>query len=503
MMKIRAKLSIIFGCAWLLIIGLIYLESNFLLTRLYTDTEYILILVITNVTVLFFIWYLTHKFVLIAHDDLEKRIQKRTQDLDYMAHHDALTTLPNRLLFNELLIKAIANAKRHEQKLAVICLDLDRFKTINDTLGHDAGDKYLQNLAQKLKTTIRTEDVVARFGGDEFVFCLTELNKINSLDTIAQKILNIIQEPQIIQDKEFKLSASLGVSIFPDSGTTISELVKNADMAMYRAKKAGGNNHDYYTNTLHTEAKEALDIEIALRDAIPNNELKLFYQPIVDLKHNIIVGMEVLLRWQHPIYGLLSPEQFIAVAETSNQIYTLGEWVFKTACAKNNLLSGFISVNFSATQFLSAHFIDFIKTTLKETNTNAEKIVIEITENVLIKAKPIVVDKLNQLCKMGIKIAIDDFGMGYSSLHCLKEFPLHYLKIARNFIQDIPKNKKNSALTNSIINMAHNLELITIAEGIETKPQLTYLKQQNCDLGQGFLFSKPVEEAGLHVFLGE
>jgi len=500
-MKLRTKLSLIFGCAWLLIIGLLSLESHFLLARLYSDTEYMLILIITNVTVLFFIWYLTHKFILISHDELEKRVQKRTQDLEYMAHHDALTSLPNRLLFNELLTKYMANAKRHQQKLAVIFMDLDRFKTINDALGHGAGDKYLQNLAQKLQTAIRAEDIVARLGGDEFVFCITELNKITSLDTIAQKILTIIQEPQLIQDKKFKLSASLGVSIFPDNGTTISELASNADMAMYRAKKSGGNNHNYYTHTLNTEAKKALEIEIALRDAISNNELVLFYQPIIDLQQNNIAGIEVLLRWQHPKYGLLSPKQFIPIAETSKQIYTLGEWIFKTACEKNSLLSGFMSVNFSAIQFSSVHFVDFIKNTLEETRTQAEKVVIEITESTLMEAKPLVIDKLKQLCNMGIKIAIDDFGMGYSSLHCLKEFPIHYLKIARDFIQDIPHNKKNSALTNAIIEIGHNLNLLTIAEGIETKQQLTYLKQQNCDMGQGFLFSEPVSETKLNNFL--
>ncbi len=437
---------------------------------------------------------------------IELKLRAEENELVHQAHHDSLTGLANRSLFNEILEHLLAAAKWHNKQLAILFLDIDRFKNINDVFGHEAGDLFLCSLANKFESNLRKTDFISRFSGDEFVFIISEFHNIATLKKIIAVILSIISEVEVIKNQRFQFTGSIGVSIYPQDGTSVEELVSNAEIAMYISKKAGGNQYHFFTGLSQLIVKEELQIENDLHDAIKKHEFKVFYQPIIDLKSSKIVGVEALVRWQHPRFGLMLPMTFIPIAEKVNLIFVLGEEILKLALQtykqwkEMGFDPGFISVNFSASQFNATNFLDSLKNALLEAGVDSKSFVVEITESVFIDNTEEVTEKLNELDKMGIRIAIDDFGIGYSSLGYLQKFPITYLKIDREFIKNLPSDKESSVITNAIITLGHELNFKIIAEGIETKEQFQYLIQHGCDMIQGYLVSEPIESDSAEIF---
>ncbi len=418
--------------------------------------------------------------------------------LNFLAHYDTLTALPNRILFQDRLKHAIASAKRRKRKVALMFLDLDNFKTVNDTLGHDYGDMLLIEISKRLKGILREQDTVSRLGGDEFTVILEDLKDDSFSSIVAKKIIEAISKPVKLKDKTVYVGVSIGISVYPDDGEDMEDLIKNADMAMYQAKESGKNNFKYFTEDMNKESYKRLVITNDLRDAIKNNELYLLYQPKVDLKRHRIEGAEALVRWTHKEFGNIPAPQFIEIAEESQLILDLGEWVLREACkeAKRWSKKGFrdvkIAVNFSIKQLSQFSIVETIKKILLETKIDPSLLEIEIVENVLMENVQKVERSLNALRKFGITVAIDDFGTGYSSLSYLKKLPIHTLKIDKSFVQDVPHKKDDAQIVSTIISMGQKLGLEVIAEGVETKEQMEFLKSQNCYLMQGYYFSEPI-----------
>lgn len=432
--------------------------------------------------------------ILVIGNDItvNKKYQER---ISYMAYHDALTDLPNRHMYNEMLGKAMMQCKQRKQELAVLLLDLDRFKFINDTLGHQAGDQLLTQVAERLVKSVRKEDMVFRQGGDEFIILLVNIDK-KMVHNIANNIIKSFSSPFMIADKSVYTTPSIGISLFPKDGEDMETLNKKADIAMYSAKNKGKNNYQFY---LH-EREELLDrknnIERDLRKAINNEEFYLLYQPKVDMRTGRMTGVEALVRWKHPELGLIFPNEFIPIAEQSGLIIKLGNWVLQQACKQNSQwvklgLQLKISVNVSPLQFDECDFIGSIERGLRKNDLPPDTLIIEITEGVtqnINKTAPI----LQKLKKMGVKIAIDDFGTGYSSLSVLSSLTIDYLKIDRSFINAMLTNANTTSLVKTIIEMGRNLSFELIAEGIETKQQALHLLEHDCYYGQGYLYSPPV-----------
>ncbi|GCF85086.1 EAL domain-containing protein [Geobacter sp. SVR] len=428
--------------------------------------------------------------------DITARIRAESE-IQQLINYDTLTGLPNRSLLHDRLRLAIAQAARERQLIGVLFLDLDRFKGINDTLGHRAGDKLLLCVAQRLAACVRESDTLARLGGDEFVIILDGIHSEDGITTVANKILTLIAEPIYIDGHELYTTASIGIAVYPMDGEDSHTLLKHADVAMYQAKDLDRNNFQFFSREMNTKMLERMMLENSLRRALEREEFFLLYQPQVDARSGRIVGMEALLRWQHPDLGLLGPDKFIYLAEETGLIIPLGEWVLRTACRQNKLWqeAGLfpvrVAVNLSGKQF-SQRLDDMIASVLLDTGLGAEWLELEITESAIMKNAENNVTMLRKLMDMGIALAIDDFGTGYSSLAYLKHFPISRLKIDRSFVRDITTNPDDAAIAEIIIAMAHTLKLSVIAEGVETRAQMEFLSFHNCVEMQGYLFSRPV-----------
>ena len=402
------------------------------------------------------------------------------------------------MMFSQLLNQAIKSARRYKRQFAVLFIDLDRFKIINDTMGHDAGDQLLQEIAARLKQTLRAVDVVARLGGDEFIVLIDEVSDSSHVSTVAHKIITSIIKPLTIMKQECRITASIGISIYPKDAEDEQSLMKNADMAMYLAKEEGKNNYQFYSEDIQSKSLERLSIEKNLRFALERNELSLHYQAQVDFKTNVIKGVEALLRWQNPYLGSVTPTQFIPVAEESGLIIPIGKWVMRTACAQNvawqkqGLPPVCMAVNLSLRQLTDDNLIDDIRTALNDSGMTPNLLELEITESMVMHNPVRIIAVLTKIKTLGVRLAIDDFGTGYSSLAQIKHFPIDTLKVDRSFIRNVPQDVEDKAITEAIIAMGRTLSLTVIAEGVETIEQMNFLKDRSCDEMQGFYFSKPI-----------
>jgi diguanylate cyclase (GGDEF)-like protein len=428
--------------------------------------------------------------------------KERAQDLlgqmKHQAFHDPLTGLPNRVLFNDRLIMALAHARRNKEMLAVLFFDLDQFKTVNDTLGHAAGDKLLTEVAARLAGCLREKDTIARMGGDEFTMLLPQLSNEEGAVRVARKVLDVLQRPWVINGHEFHITASIGIALYPNDGDNSETLMKHADIAMYRAKDQGRNNYQLFTPAMNDRIQERQAMENSLRHALDRGEFTVFYQPLVHTGTGRFTGMEALVRWLHPERGVVTPDQFIPVAEENGLIVPIGEWVLYSACAQNKAWqeAGWppirVTVNISAYQFRQHDLAETVARILKETGLEPGWLELEITESTAMKDVERTVSVLRELSAMGVQIAIDDFGTGYSSLNYLKRFPIHTLKIDRFFVRDIITSPEDAAIVTAIIVLGQNLNLKVIAEGVETEEQMIFLRERRCEEMQGYLFSRPV-----------
>ncbi|WP_209123804.1 bifunctional diguanylate cyclase/phosphodiesterase [Alkalihalobacillus sp. BA299] len=427
--------------------------------------------------------------------DISER-KKAEASAHYLAYYDTITGLANRNLLNKHINKMLAQAKRNNQKMAVMFLDLDRFKIINDTLGHAIGDSLLKEVSKRLKRCLPDDDIIARYGGDEFII-LRQNTTYKDVSNIAQGIVRELSSPLMLNGNQLFISPSIGISIYPNHGDSVDALIKNADMAMYMAKENGGNNYCFYDSALSDKNKQLMKIETGLRKALENDEFQLLYQPQVDLETGKLVGAEALIRWESSEYEMIPPMEFIPVAEKIGLIIPIGEWVLETACKQNKrwqeegCLPIRIAVNVSVRQLQQSSFIETVKYVLEKTELDPAYLELEITESVVqnIEEAASILDKLKSL---GIHISLDDFGTGYSSLSYIRHLPIDKLKIDKSFVDDITDYSSGRAIVKTIIDMGNNLNFKVIAEGIETEQQFSFLKQNNCHYGQGYFFSKPV-----------
>ncbi len=430
----------------------------------------------------------------------EERIQ-------YLANHDGLTGLPNRLMFSHLLNMAIHTARRYDRKFAVMFFDLDRFKIINDTLGHEEGDKLLQIVGSRLTQELRASDTVARLGGDEFVILAQEVAETDQIMAVARKILAAVSKPVSLLGQECRVTASIGICMYPENGQDEQTLMKNADMAMYLAKEQGKNNFQFYSESIKSSSLERLTLEASLRLALERREFFLEYQPKLDLNTGMITGVEALLRWQHPELGIVMPTQFIPLAEETGLILGIGRWVLEEACRQNAAwqMEGLpplcMAVNLSARQFFDDRLLSDIAGALQQSGIEPALLELEITEGMAMQNIDNATKMLRAMKEMGVRIALDDFGTGYSSLSQIKRFPIDTLKVDRSFIRDLTNNPEDRAITDAIIAMGRTLSLTIVAEGVETKAQENYLRENNCHESQGYFFSRPTSAVKLGEFL--
>lgn len=433
--------------------------------------------------------------------------KKSEEQIQHMAYFDALTGLPNRSLMLDRLNRAIARSTRDQSTLAILFLDLDRFKAVNDTLGHSTGDMLLIEVSQRLRSFVRTSDTLARLGGDEFVVIVSDLDKEVNAAHIAQKLIDSLAAPFRISGHELHITTSIGVAIFPEDGVTAEVLIKNADMAMYAAKESGRNNYNYYSAEMNQKAHERLTMEESIRGALVRSEFFLEYQPIMDPVSGTISAAEALVRWNHPERGRVAPDMFIALAEDTGLIVPLGEWVLRSACSMITKLrdSGLppirIAVNVSSRQIDQQNFADVVTKVLQETGANPAQLEIELTESCLMRHSADNIAGIFELRGLGVSIAIDDFGTGYSSLGYIKTLPIDHIKVDRSFIIDVTTNPNDQAIVESIITMSQKLGIRNIAEGVETADQLAFLKSLGCDEIQGYYFHRPLAVAAFEELL--
>ncbi len=444
----------------------------------------------------------------VARDITDRKASE--ERIHFLAHYDSLTELPNRFMLFERLDHLLAHARRYDKQLAILFIDLDRFKIINDSMGHNAGDALLRQVAERLNESRREVDIIARVGGDEFVVALSEVQKMDAVAGIAQKLMRAIARPYHVEGQEIHITPSMGVSIFPKDGDDIVTLVKNADRAMYRVKESGRNSFEFFTAELNAFAIDKLAIETGLRLALLRNEFELQYQSQIDLSTGEIVGAEAQIRWRHPELGLIPPVRFIAIAEESGLIIPIGDWVLATACAQNRawqeagLPSIPIAVNLSAVQLREKNFVSRVAECLAQSGLAPCFLDLEITESVIMHDAESTIRMLDQLKELGVLLSVDDFGTGYSSLSYLKRFPIDRLKIDQSFVQDVTTDANDAAITGAIIAIAKQLKLSVVAEGVETIEQLRFLRGQSCDQIQGFYFSQPLsaDDFGIHLKKG-
>lgn len=420
--------------------------------------------------------------------------------LEQLALYDSLTKLANRHLFRNRLEKAIRNAKRTHKKLAVLFLDIDHFKRINDTLGHDQGDELLRSIAHRLRFCTRPGDTVARLGGDEFTVLVPEFDNSYEADSIARKILEVLKVPIRLRGQEVIITTSIGITVGLEDADDANVLMKNADLAMYKAKSQGRDNYQFFSEEMNVEISRQLEIESELRRALQNEEFELYFQPQVATPEMTIIGYEALLRWKHPTRGLVPPGEFIPIAEDSGLIVPIGEWVIRNACEQvkrfrtHGILpaNGHIAVNLSARQFHDPNLVNLIRDLIVTTGINPQQIELEITESLLMENIDNTIQTLNELKALGMNLSIDDFGTGYSSLNYLKRLPIQILKVDRSFVMDIPQDKDDMEITAAVIAMAHKLGLKVVAEGVEEQAQVDFLLENKCDFVQGYFFGKPM-----------
>ncbi|MDQ2697038.1 MAG: EAL domain-containing protein [Pseudomonadota bacterium] len=437
------------------------------------------------------------KYSITVVEDITER-RRYEEQLEHQANYDALTELPNRNLLNDRLRQAIAHAQRTDRLLALLLLDLDRFKVINDSLGHGAGDALLQEVARRLVASLRGVDTVARLGGDEFVILVADVARTEDIAHVAEKILDRLSLPLHFLGQELFVTASIGISLYPRDGEQGEALLKNADTAMYRAKHQGANGFQFYAQEMNARAVERLEMEAHLRRAVEREELLLHYQPRLELRSGRIPGAEALLRWHRPERGLVSPADFIPLAEETGLIIPIGEWVLHAACrqAKAWLAAGLapvsVAVNLSARQFRSQNLVDLCARALRETGLEPRYLELELTESTVMQNVEEAIATLRELKALGLHLSLDDFGTGYSSLACLKRFPLDSLKIDRSFVRHIATDPDDAAIAVTVIAMAHAMKLRVVAEGVETQEQLDFLRAHGCDEVQGFYLSRPL-----------
>ena len=433
-----------------------------------------------------------------------KQAEERIQ---YLASHDSLTGLPNRVMFGELLNHVLALSQRHERRFAVLFVDLDRFKFINDSLGHEAGDELLREVSRRLKSTLRSGDIVARLGGDEFVLVLQDLPGSEQAGGVARKLLSAVIRPIEINGQECRVTASIGISMYPDDAQDEASLMTHADIAMYHAKEEGKNNFQFYDGRLETMSLERLTLETRLRRAIERQELSLHYQPKLDLATNRIAGVEALLRWTSAELGAVSPAKFIPVAEETGLILAIGKWVLRSACAqcvqwqRAGLPPVRVAVNLSPRQLDDPELVAAVRDVLAGTGLAPDLLELEVTESSVMHHVERALEVLGALKAMGVRLAIDDFGTGYSSLAQLKRFPIDTLKVDRSFIRELPRDAEDRAIAEAIIAMGKTLSLTVVAEGVETLEQQEFLRARACDQMQGFYFSKPMAAADVEALL--
>lgn len=424
--------------------------------------------------------------------------QASEEKLKHLARFDNVTSLPNRLLFNEILNKAISHAKRHNKILSILLINLDYFTKVNKAVDNVSANTILNEVATRLANTLRTEDVIARLDGDEFIVLLNDIGKPKFASAVAEKLLKACAEPFKINDHEFKITASIGICIFPNDGASLEELLANADATLYKVKHSGGNAYQFYTHAMNNEAHEYIQLESDLRQALKNNELILYYQSKRHIKQASITGVETLIRWPHKELGFIEPAKFITLAEDSGLIMQLGEWALREACKTNKQWQneGYehitISVNLSPKQFYHPAIVDMITKVLNETGLNPQYLEIEITEKTVMDNITEAATILNKLKALGVQMSIDHFGTGYTSISHLKQLPISTIKIDQSFIKGLPNNPDDMAITNAFIALAHQLGLEVVAEGVETAEQVQYLLTQQCDLIQGFYLSHPL-----------
>ncbi|MHB9037297.1 MAG: sensor domain-containing protein [Armatimonadota bacterium] len=435
-------------------------------------------------------------YVAIKRDVTDKKVYE--EQLDYLAYHDPLTGLPNRLMFSDRLTQTLARSRQKDELLAIMFLDLDRFKFINDSLGHNVGDLLLKAVAERLTQTLRKVDTLARMGGDEFTVIVSDVSGLDDAMLAAERIVTALSEPFLIENHELFVSTSIGVSLYPSDGRNAETLVKNADTAMYRAKEQGRNNYQFYTESLNVAAVEKMTLEVSLRKALERNEFTLHYQPQVDMRTGKILAAEALIRWSHPHLGTVSPGQFIPLAEETGLILPISEWVIRTACAQNKAWQDAglppitMAVNVSARLFQGGDLMAMVNEALRKTKLLAGHLELELTESALMQNPDLAVAVLGGLKATGVKVSLDDFGTGYSSLSYLKRFPIDTVKIDQSFVKDITSNPDDAAIAGAVVAMAHSLKLTVAAEGVETLEQLQFLRSLKCDRMQGYFVSRPV-----------
>lgn len=416
-------------------------------------------------------------------------------------YYDKLTTLPNRIYFNEIMDKYLIHAKRHNKILALFFIDIDQFESINEKYGEPVGDIILKNVAQEFKKILRADDIIARFGGDEFMILVSDIGDPKYAGPVAEKLQNVALTQLEYNNKKISLKISIGIAIYPDNGDTLEELQKNADKALFKAKQSGGNTYQYIGSDMHLAAVEYIQLERSLRNAIKNKELILYYQPQLSLEKGEIKSVEALLRWEHPTLGLLHPEKFIPIAEKTGLITEIGEWTIEEACRTNKAWqdAGYkhliVAVNLSATQFHDPNLNRTIKNILDRCNLNPKYLSVEINESTVMDDIEFAIQRFNQIHELGIEIALDDFGTGYTSINYLRQFPISVLKIDQTFIRGLPHNRNDAAITSAVISLGHNMGLNIVAEGVENIKQIQYLAEHKCDYIQGYFFSRPLPAA--------
>lgn len=478
-------------------------ESQSIIDPLQTNLQRTVIALIVQLGVLIAIW----SFMVHMLRRWQVTQQNHSDELEQLAHFDSLTGIANRSLFQQRLEMAFKTAERTGKPVGLMLMDIDHFKNINDSLGHQMGDELLRFFANELKKCCRETDTVARLGGDEFAIIVTELKQLQYVANFCQRVLDLFNKPILIRDQPIKSGTSIGVAFYPQDSDHSEGLLRKADLALYEAKRGGRSKYQMFDQEIECIARNKMEIQAALQDALANREFELVYQPIVKISTQEVIGVETLLRWRHPERGLVSPLEFISIAEESRLIVPIGTWVLQEACAQQlewfNQLGTSISVavNLSGVQFHEKNLLSVIESTLIETGMDPNKLTLELTESTLMETEGDIVEKLKELRALGLTLAIDDFGTGYSSLAYLKRFPINYLKLDKAFVDDLPDDPRDVAIARSVINMAHELGLEIVAEGIETLEQLDFLAESQCDRGQGYFIGKPMSANDITQFI--